>query len=154
MNYSQTCINNLMIVRKNALRVIEGLSDEQLLKIPSGFNNNLLWQLGHIVCSGQTLSYKFSGLPIGIPEQYPEMFGKGTSPKTWTSQPDIAEIKRLMISTLEQTSIDIEAGVFKEFTSYPTSFGIELQSFEESFMFRQVHEGLHLGSMMALKKLV
>jgi hypothetical protein len=135
---------------------VEGLSDEQLLKIPDGLNNNLLWQLGHLVSTGQGLSYRLSGLPQGIPSHYGPMFGKDSSPLNWDNADDIdiSEIKSLLLSTLTQTRKDIEAGIFKEYTTYQTSFGVTLNSFEESLIFRNVHEGLHLGSMMALRKLV
>lgn len=151
---NEVSLNNLEVIRRNALKLIEGLTDEQLVKIPAGFNNNLLWQLGHIVSSGQGLSYRLSGLEQGIPADYPALFGKGSAPATWETVPNIAELKALALSTLEQTRVDIKAGKFKEYTEYPTSFGITLHSFEESLVFRNLHEGLHLGSMMALKKLV
>ena len=156
MTTSEISLNNLEVIRKNALKLVEGLSDEQLLTIPDGFNNNLLWQLGHLVSTGQGLSYRLSGLPQGIPSHYGPMFGKDSSPLNWDSVEDIniAEIKSLLLSTLEQTRTDIKAGVFQEYTPYQTSFGVKLNSFEESLIFRNLHEGLHLGSMMALKKLV
>lgn len=149
-------LNNLEVIRKNALRFVEGLTDEQLHKIPAGFNNNLIWQLGHIVSSGQGLSYRLSGLPQGIPSHYGPMFGKDSSPLKWDDpqQINIPEIKELLLSTIEQTRTDVQAGIFKEYTTYPTSFGVTLHSFEESLVFRNAHEGLHLGSIMALKKLV
>ena len=157
MTTSEISLNNLEVIRKNALRLVEGLSDEQLLTIPDGLNNNLLWQLGHLVSTGQGLSYRLSGLPQGIPAHYGPMFGKDSSPISWEDADDIidiAEIKSLLLSTLEQTRADIKAGIFKEYTTYQTSFGVTLNSFEESLIFRNLHEGLHLGSMMALKKLI
>lgn len=35
---------------------------DQLNKIPEGFNNNLIWNIGHEIVAQQALIYKSSGL--------------------------------------------------------------------------------------------
>ena len=45
---------------------LENYSLEQLNKIPTGFSNNLIWNLGHIIVSQQGLVYRLSGLPINV----------------------------------------------------------------------------------------
>ena len=47
---------------KQILKLVEGLSIEQLNKVPARFNNNIICNLGHLICSLQTLCYKLSGL--------------------------------------------------------------------------------------------
>ena len=84
----------LKITRENILKAVQNLSDEQLLKIPSGYNNNILWNMGHVVSSTQKLTYGLAGIPIGIPEEIPVLFGKGSDPKQWKQLPDITEVKK------------------------------------------------------------
>jgi hypothetical protein len=45
--------------RKKYLELIENYSLEQLNKIPQGFSNNLVWNLGHIIVSQQGLVSSF-----------------------------------------------------------------------------------------------
>jgi hypothetical protein len=49
---------------------------------------------------------------------------------------------------------DYQHGVFKSYKEYPTSYGFELKSIDDAIIFNNVHESLHLGTIMALKKLV
>ncbi|WP_407635809.1 DinB family protein [Solitalea canadensis] len=35
---------------------------DQLNKVPAGFNNNLIWNIGHEIVAQQALIYKSSGL--------------------------------------------------------------------------------------------
>ena len=48
------------------LKFLEGYTLEQLNKIPEGFSNNLIWNIGHIVVSQQGLIYRLSGLPVNV----------------------------------------------------------------------------------------
>ena len=52
----------LNITRNNIINAIEGLSLEELNTVPKGFNNNVIWNVGHVVATQQLLCYKFSGL--------------------------------------------------------------------------------------------
>lgn len=45
---------------------LENYSLEQLNKIPNGFSNNLIWNLGHIIVAQQGLVYSLSGLSMNI----------------------------------------------------------------------------------------
>jgi hypothetical protein len=144
----------LAITRKNILSLIEKLSDEQLIEIPGKFNNNILWNAGHILNSQQKLCYGLTGNPLYIPESYSPLFSKGTSPKEWQKTPPIADIKKFLSETSQHLKEDYKRGIFKTFKEYTTSFGYDLKSIEDVICFNNVHEGLHLGVMMALRKLV
>jgi hypothetical protein len=144
----------LDITRKNILSLIEKLSDEQLIMIPEKFNNNILWNAGHVLNSQQKLCYALTGNPIYVPEIYSTLFSKGTSPRDWKKTPQIEEMKRWMIETARYLREDYKKGIFENFQEYKTSFGYELKSIEDVICFNNVHEGLHLGVMMALRKLV
>ncbi|MBX9852897.1 MAG: DinB family protein [Cytophagaceae bacterium] len=144
----------LKVTRKNILNLIQNFSDEQLIKIPSGFNNNILWNAGHVITANQKLCYALSGLPVNMPESYSSLFGKGSNPRDWTSTPEIAKVKELLISTADLMESDYNKGVFKTYKEYETSYGYPLKNIEEAIAFNNVHEGLHLGVIMTLRKLV
>lgn len=141
--------------RRKVLTLVSDLSVNQLNHIPDGFNNNLIWNLGHLVVTQQILVYKLSGLPIMVPESWVDQFKKGSSPKgILISEDEIATIKSKLFSLSEQTEIDFEAGLFLQYTTYQTSFGVTLTSAADAIRFNNLHESMHLGYMIAMKRLV
>ncbi|GAB3343441.1 DinB family protein [Marivirga atlantica] len=141
-------------IRNNFFKVISALSNEQLVKIPEGFNNNILWNFGHIIATQNILCYKLSGLPFSIDEDIIERYRKGTKPG---SIDNVTTEKELLIdlaqASSDQLEKDLGMGIFKTFTPYETSFGRKLNSIEDAVVFNNVHEGMHLGVIMSLRKL-
>jgi hypothetical protein len=144
----------LKVTRANVAKSIANLSDEQLLKIPQGFKNNILWNVGHIVTSTQKLTYTLSGNPMRIEEEIAVFFGKGSAPSDWKSTPDIKKLKEYIITTAAWLEEDFNKGIFKTYKEYETSYGYKLKSIEDAISFANAHEGVHFGIIMGLKKLV
>jgi hypothetical protein len=140
--------------RLNILKLVEGLTTEQLNTVPDGFNNNIIWHLGHLLATQQLLTYGLSENEIILSDNIVDEFRKGTKPENQYSDEDIVELKSVFIEVINQTQDDFEDGIFEKFKPYPTSFGITLTSIEEALTFNNVHEGLHMGLIMAMKKLV
>lgn len=140
--------------RKNFLNLIEGLSKEQLNKIPDGHKNNIIWNFGHVVVTQQILCYKLSELPMNLHSSIIDKYRKGSSPTENVNNDEIEMLKKAALELVEQTRLDYIEGKFKQFEKYPTSYGIELNHIEEALSFNNTHEGLHFGVAMSLKKLV
>jgi len=51
------------------LHLIERCEYETLFKITEGFNNNIIWQIGHCITSQQRHMYMRSGLPMYISKE-------------------------------------------------------------------------------------
>jgi hypothetical protein len=130
----------------------ENFTPEQLNHIPTGFSNNLIWNLGHVLVTQQALVYRLSGLDVAVPTIITETYKKGTRPEAVIDTPSIQQIQQLLQHTAEQTQMDAEKGVFKEFQPYTTLLGFQLQSVEEAIQFNTYHEALHLGIMMQIRK--
>ena len=81
-------------------------------------------------------------------------FGKGTKPERDITAEEISEIKTLLISTIEDTMEDLDNKIFQNYKNYTVSLGKTLVSAEDAISFNNYHEGLHLGSIMALRKFV
>ncbi len=141
-------------VRNLVLKSIENLDTEALNKIPEGFNNNIVWNFAHILVTQQLLVYKLSGLNPDIPKEWISKFRIGTKPEGLVSSQEITQIKDLFISIIEKTEQDYNQGIFKEFTPYTTSYNIALEKVEDSINFNNVHEGVHLGYILAQCRLV
>ena len=140
--------------RANILKLVNSLSEEQMNTIPQGFNNNLAWNLGHVVVTQQLLCYRLANLECGVSDELIQRFRKGSRPEAKISAQEIDDFKAKMLSLIDQTIADYQAGKFQAYKEYPTSFGVKLDNIEAAIQFNNVHEAMHLGTMMAMKKLV
>lgn len=131
---------------------LQNTPKEDLFKIPEGFNNNIWWNIAHVVVTPQLLLYKLSGLDFTIEEELVNKYKKGTFPEGEPSQTEMEKIKTYLFSTVEQFQQDYERGTFKNFQEYMTTPKVGLNSVEDALQFNVFHEGLHLGSILALKR--
>lgn len=130
---------------------LENISLEDLNKIPEGFNNNIFWNIAHLVATQQILVYKFSEVPALVSDDIINAYRKGTKPEGDVTQAEIDEIKELLFSTLDQTKKDYEVGTFKTYNSITTSMDSTLTNVDEAIAYNNFHEGIHLGSVLALR---
>ena len=144
----------LKATRNNVLKAIESFTTEQLNTIPKGFNNNLIWNAGHIWITQELLCYKLSGLECSMENEMIQKYRKGSKPEADVSEDEIARIKSELSLSIDRMEKDYKAGVFKEYKEYTTSYNVTLSNIEQAITFNNIHEGLHLGSLLALKKMV
>jgi hypothetical protein len=154
MNDLSLSIEMLKKERAITLEVINSLSDEQLLKIPAGYKNNILWNLGHIIITQQSLHYFLSRLEMYITREMMQAFRTGTSPSDWEIQPNIAELKELFLELPDKLADDYKKGIFKDYRPYKTSVGVSINNFEEAITFNHFHEGTHTGIILGMMKLI
>ena len=140
--------------REKYLQFLENYSLEQLNKIPEGLNNNLIWNIGHIIVTQQGLVYRLSGLPINVSDEMMHTYKNGSKPTANATQEDVNEIKLLLFSLMNQTKSDFETGKFQTYTEYTTQMGFNLTSAKEALEFNNYHEAIHLGVMMSIKKFI
>jgi len=131
---------------------LENFSLEKLNKVPEGFNNNIFWNIAHIVITQQLLVYNLSGLPMLISDAMAAKYKKGAKVENDVTQDEVIELKALLFSTVEKTKEDYKSGVFKAYSSYTTSTDSTMACVEEAIAFNNFHEGIHLGYILALKK--
>lgn len=140
--------------REITFKRIENLTAEQLHTIPEGFNNNIIWNVAHLVVTQQLLHYKMSGLQCLIPDELITNYKKGTTPSQTLSDAEIEEVKDLLIGLPDTLEEDYAAGIFQDYETYATSTGFVLTDIKTAIAFNNMHEGIHLGIIMALAKLV
>jgi len=150
-------MNNFDITRasrNNVLKLLKGFTVEQMNTIPTGYRNNLVWHLGHLLVTQQLLMYNLAGHKLKIQNELVDQFRKGSEPLKKFTQEEIDEIKEEFLEVIDSTELDYNVGIFTQFSSYETSFGITLSSIDDAIVFNNVHEGLHMGLIMAMRKLV
>lgn len=144
-------------VRKTRVKILEGLKDltpAQLNKIPQGFNNNIIWNLGHMIAAQEGILYLRGGHTLRIEQNFFDSYKMGSKPERELSNSEIEDIRSLLISSLDYLETDVQAGLFQEYPNWTTRFGVEISSFEDAMDFVIFHEGLHLGCITALKKFI
>jgi len=140
--------------RINFTQLVEGLSIEQLNKVPEGFNNNIIWNYAHIISAQQLLCYRLAGLPFVVDANFIEMFKKGTKPESFIDEEQVSHVKRMCSATIDKMIIDLNDSVFGNFQEYTTSYNVTLASIEDAVKFVSVHDSLHYGYAMALRRMV
>jgi hypothetical protein len=138
--------------RELVLKELDGLTLEQIHKVPTGFKNNIAWNVAHLVVTQQVLQYKFSDLDCLCPDELIEEYKKGTSPSKTFTEEEFEEVKDLLIGLPDTLEEDYEAGIFETYTEYLTSTGFVLTSIETAIAFNNFHEGIHYGIIRSIKK--
>ena len=147
-------IQELKKIRENLLGLVQSLSNEQLNRVPEGFNNNIIWNIGHLLATQQGICYARAGEPMNIEPSFWERFKPGSKPEGPLSDEEIAWIKDEFIRLIDQFNSDITNGKFQNYTAWTTRMGGEIDHIQTAIDFVYFHEGLHFGYVMALKKLV
>lgn len=142
--------------RKAFIKDIESLSLEQLNEIPVGFNNNIIWNFGHIVVTTPVLCYVRTGIiPDASSVKYVSAYAKGTKPIYFVTQEEVDELKKLAISTIESIEKDYKEGKLNNITPFETStYGALLESIEDVIVTTAGHDNTHLGYVTAQKRII
>lgn len=141
-------------IRKNFLKELEGHSLEALNFIPNSHNNNILWNIGHSVVTQELLCYALSGLHCNMDKELLKLYKIGTAPDGNATQADVDTVKHWLVESVNLLEKDYEAGRFQTFKEYTVGFGTQLTCVEDAIRFNPIHEGLHYGYLLAIKKLL
>ncbi|HVY73480.1 MAG TPA: DinB family protein [Puia sp.] len=139
--------------RKTTLRLIEGLTMEALNTIPPGFNNNLIWNFGHVIVSQQTICYPNAGLTPPMDGSLIEKYRRGTRPEQFVRREEFERLKKYADENLVRLDQDLQQQAFSSLKPFalPT-YGLEIANVDDMLKMLLFHEGLHLGYCMALKR--
>lgn len=140
--------------REILLQFLENYTPEQLNKIPVGFNNNLIWNIAHIVVVQQMLVYNLSGLSMMVSAEMIDKYKRGTKPEADVTLTEIEALKTLLRETIAKTQRDYTDGVFSTYQPFTTMTGFQIHSVEDAINFNNYHEGVHTGAMMAIRKFI
>ncbi|MBY0537274.1 MAG: DinB family protein [Chitinophagaceae bacterium] len=140
--------------RKLVQNIVDSYSLDQLNKIPEGFKNNLIWNVGHVIVAQQSIVYRGSGLPLYVSDALFDQFKPGSKPERDLTQEEVDHLRILLHSLPDQLEADLEKGLFTQYTERTTVTGFHLASLEDALIFNNYHEGMHMGYMLAMRKLV
>lgn len=136
------------------LNLLDGVSIEKLNDVPDGFNNNLAWNVAHMIANQQILCYRNAGIKPIIDEEFIDRYKTGTHPENLIDDQEFKKFQEYLISTIDHFEKDVKSKKFKnyearDFKSYP---GVKIENIKDAAKFVSFHDGLHIGYSMALKR--
>lgn len=135
-------------------KIISGLTLEQLNTIPAGFNNNIAWNVAHLNATQQLLCYFNTGNKMLLSDAFIAAYKKGTAPQREMTQEELNQVLADFKSLPIQLEEDFSVGKLNNYNAYTTSVAVTIDSIEKAIAFNNFHEGIHLGYILALRKLV
>ncbi len=139
--------------RKLLYYYLKTLTLEKLNHVPEGHNNNIIWNIGHIVSTQQGILQGLSGRPMVVTPDFISLYKKGTKPERAITQEEVDELKKLVFTSIEQTTKDYEADLLKDYKGlYISTTDSNILNIEDAISFNLFHEGVHVGIIMTLLK--
>ena len=144
--------HNIILKNRRLLsKFLEKFSLDQLNTVPKGYRNSIFWNAAHTVVTQQLLVYGLSNRPLLVDSDLVKTYKKDTKTVHEATEEELALVKTLLFSTIEQTKTDYDNGMFKNYTPYTTSLNVTLSTVDEAIRFNTFHEGIHLGYILAMK---
>ena len=150
-------IEKIETIRKTRNFLLDGIKDltnEQLNTVLPGFNNNIVWNLGHLVASQQGICYGRAGLKICVPEDFFNSYKPGSKPGGKVSEQEVEKIKELLFTSLDVFEQDYGKNLWPSYPVWITRSGVEINSIDKAIEFLHFHEGLHSGYILTMKRIV
>lgn len=147
-------IKQLRFVRVSTIKQVTGMSEEETRTVPRGFNNNVLWNLGHILLVHEKFSLGLTNEKMELPKHLAEYFTTGTKPENWvTNIPSLDVILQLLSKQIDRIEQTLEHRLESSLEQpYITSAGLELLTVKECLSFCLYHEGMHYATIKAIKQ--
>lgn len=147
----QMIFSQIKLNRSRTLEIVANLSVEQVKGIPNGFNNNILWHVGHILTIQERLAFRLIQDTLELSESLMDLFLNGTKPADWqTAPPDMLTLLPL----LEEQPSRIKRRLQGRLDEQITIPFRDMSRLKEVLIFSIGHEALHTGYIMAMKKIV
>jgi hypothetical protein len=150
---SHNHIENIRLTREFLLSLTKDLSTSQLNTIPPGFNNNIIWNIGHLVASQYGICYLRSNNILPDQKLFDE-FKVGSKPERDRTDQEIKDIKELLFTSLTELKADLDAEKLNNYTPWTTRHNVNIKNIQNAIAFLPYHEGMHAGYIMALKRVI
>lgn len=139
--------------RRNILKQLDALSAEKRDIVPTGFNNNIHWQLGHIVTMAERIVYGFAGKEATLPPGYPLFFATGTRPSEWIGEPPTWDEIMQVFQTQQAALIEAFAGSLDEPVKNRDNYA-KAETIRHLLELNVSHESSHAGMITAMVRVL
>lgn len=124
--------------------------DEELIDvIPTGFLNNIRWNIGHILVGWDHAIFTNLKQERLLPHQYHSMFPTGSIPSHWReAPPSLIELRKSLIYQQDDI-INATRGRLEERLVEPF---LHMNTIGEIILFQLAHEALHAGVITSIRR--
>lgn len=145
---SQLILKQIARTRPIIAKTLEDVSSEACAIIPEGFNNNIHWQLGHILVTGDFFFLKGNEV---APAEFGAFFGPRTKPADWSG--DVPSVETVL-DLLQKQADAIQAVDVSTFDTKLEAPILGNETIGEFAAMGAFHESFHVGQIHALKRVV
>lgn len=146
---------NLMLNMRQAIATyyMEKLPLESLVKIPDGYNNNMIWNIGHIISVGYSLNFSIAGLIPPADIAMIKKFRRGSFPEEYTEE-DIKWINEHLVSSVYAIgNLWAENKLSVIVNTVTTELGNVINTPSDALAMTLVHDMLHFERIRLFRKL-
>ena len=149
----ESIFEQLRFTRAYTLRILNSVSKDDADVMPTGFNNNIRWNAGHVLASNAQLLFANTGDKVQLSQAYIDNFKGGTKPSDWKGEPpSFEEILTLLEAEVEQIISTYDGRLDEEIKREMKLGGFEIKTVRDIISFNIFHEGLHAGLINGLKR--
>ncbi|MET3684360.1 hypothetical protein ABID56_002487 [Alkalibacillus flavidus] len=139
----QTIFVDMDFFRNGLIQLTETMSEEELDRIPQGFNNNPRWNIGHALVTTDYLVTNAVGESSQLPAHYPHLFARGTSPQDWEGK--TVPTKDELLEQLKANHQSLQQLIQGKLDQSIPFEMFHLKTVEDVVKFSTSHETLHSG---------
>ncbi|WP_106767564.1 DinB family protein [Paenibacillus faecalis] len=145
----EVLFKQLNTYRSELLELVDDISEEEAEITPKGFNNNIRWNLGHVILDQYLWIRVLTKDDPPIPMAYNQWFGYGTNPSHFTDEtPSFSEL----ISLLREQPRIIEERYRGRMEEEFAPIDMGMHTIEQVLVRTIFHEGLHMAAIIAIKR--
>lgn len=137
--------------RGRLIALVEGCPEDKRTVVPTGFNNSIHWQVGHILTVTERLIFGLAEQALSIPANYQSFFGNGTKPADWQEEPPAWDL--LITQLMDQPNRIREALTGKLDTQVKENF-MKAENIGELINSSIIHEVNHAGTISTMLKVL
>lgn len=144
----EVMFKQLQTYRSELLGLLSDVTDEEAEIIPKGFNNNIRWNLGHVILDQYVWIQVLTKDDPPISMDFNQWFGYGTTPSHFTDE--TPSLSKLILYLREQPRIIEEKYRGRMEEEFPST-DMGMHTIEQVLVRTIFHEGLHMGAIKGIK---
>ncbi|RKP53150.1 DinB family protein [Cohnella endophytica] len=135
--------------RSWTIDLVESLDEALLDDIPTGFSNNIRWNIGHILVGWDHAVFTNIQKDRQLSLQYHTMFPRGSMPSLWVETPPSLIELRNSLSKQQDDIVDATRGQLDRRLVEPF---LHMNTIGEIMLFQLSHEALHAGVITGIRR--